>query len=49
MLLGGKVLRPSELVIESPDLQEDGNIKIEGKRGWSLSEMLMCQEQSVHP
>ena len=35
------VLRSFYLVKDSPDLQEDENLKIEAKRGWSLSQMLI--------
>lgn len=44
-----EVLRSFWLVIVSPDLQEDENLKIEAKRGWSLSQILMFKQQSVHP
>lgn len=37
---GKKGLRSSELVIDSPDLQEDENLKIEAKHGgWGSSRM----------
>ena len=36
-----EVMRSFLLVIDSPDLQEDENLKIEAKRGCRLSLMLM--------